>query len=89
MNSDKQIGFVAGCVFAGALSILLRAPPPPPKVRRLGLPNIRASSAVIHGNTVYLSGQVGNIPTLSKCDVKEQTIQTLKKIGKPNAPEVL
>jgi enamine deaminase RidA (YjgF/YER057c/UK114 family) len=37
----------------------------------------RMSQAVVHGNTVYLAGQVASDPT---ADVKGQTEQVLKKI---------
>ncbi|GMI24060.1 hypothetical protein TrCOL_g9579 [Triparma columacea] len=82
MNSDRATGFVAGCIFTLGLSVILRAPPPPPKARYLGLPNIRAASAVVHGHTVYLSGQVGEISLLESSDTAEQTRQTLQKIEK-------
>mmetsp|Transcript_10053 Transcript_10053/g.20540 ORF Transcript_10053/g.20540 Transcript_10053/m.20540 type:complete len:153 (+) Transcript_10053:49-507(+) len=82
MNSDKATGFVAGCIFTLSLTLLLRAPPPPPKRRYLGLPNVRAASAVVHGSTVFLSGQVGIIDKLEASDTKEQTRQTLAKIEK-------
>ena len=36
--------------------------------------------AVIYNKTVYLSGQVPNIPTLSTSTITEQTQQTLDKI---------
>eukprot|EP00518_Triparma_eleuthera_P003142 CAMPEP_0182463576 /NCGR_PEP_ID=MMETSP1319-20130603/7717_1 /TAXON_ID=172717 /ORGANISM="Bolidomonas pacifica, Strain RCC208" /LENGTH=146 /DNA_ID=CAMNT_0024663139 /DNA_START=35 /DNA_END=475 /DNA_ORIENTATION=- len=66
---------------AGTAALLMRRPQAAAApLKHIGLPRARACPAVIHNNTVYLSGQVPDIPTLSTSDIAEQTRQTLSKI---------
>merc|ERR1712048_255139 len=60
-----------GCALAGKK---------PERATRLGTKDPRTSQIVIHGNTVYLAGQVAIIDKLEQSDIAEQTKQTLAKI---------
>ena len=81
-DSFGNVGLMATGVFIGAVgaSLVLRRPPQPSALKHIGLPRGRACPAVIHNNTVFLSGQVPDIPTLATSDITAQTQQTLAKI---------
>jgi len=50
------------------------------KVKRLRTADPRASGIVIHNGVVRISGQIGEISTITETDVTQQTEETLKKI---------
>jgi enamine deaminase RidA (YjgF/YER057c/UK114 family) len=82
MASAVSAGF-AGAALALALSRVLKGRGLLSASRvpiQRGTISERGSDFVIHNNTVYVSGQVAVIDTLAKCDVQEQTRQTLAKI---------
>lgn len=78
MNGHCRLGIAIG-VAATSLAVLFFKKKKD-IIKHYGLPNVRASSMVRHGNTLYLSGQVPDVTKLEQSDIKEQTRQTLAKI---------
>eukprot|EP00658_Telonema_sp_P-2_P020607 TRINITY_DN18165_c0_g1_i1.p1 TRINITY_DN18165_c0_g1~~TRINITY_DN18165_c0_g1_i1.p1 ORF type:complete len:154 (+),score=32.97 TRINITY_DN18165_c0_g1_i1:202-663(+) len=83
MNLDlKSILAGVGCAALGGACALMIRGRTAPAIQRWGVTDRAAAAVQYEGKTLYLSGQVGDIPTLATSDVTAQTRQTLAKIDK-------
>merc|ERR1711935_306196 len=79
-----MVGMVGGIVggLVGAVAVTLATRGRKSSIRRLHTGDPRSSGVLVHGDTVYLSGQVGIIENIGTSDVVQQTQETLVKIEK-------